>query len=241
MSKGLLEEKLGHRFSSPELLDLALTHSSHSNEESRGRGPNVARNNETLEFLGDAVLGLAVVEHLYRKHPDLPEGDLSLMKHRIVSTETLADVASALDLGSHLKMGRGEEMTGGRTKQAVLADAMEAVIGAVFLDAGFVTARAFVERSFAAVFKAVTPRGSLDAKTRLQELLQSRKMEPPVYEIVNTEGPAHKREFHVSAKWQGGRAEGHGSSIKAAEMVAAEEALKRLEDGTEAAAPQPQT
>lgn len=241
MSTGVLEEKLGHRFSSPELLALALTHSSHANEKARSGSIKDTQDNETLEFLGDAVLGLAVVEHLYRKHPHLPEGDLSLMKHRIVSTETLADVAADLDLGSHLRMGRGEELTGGRTKQAVLADAMEAVIGAVFLDAGFVAARAFVERSFARVFKAVTPRGSLDAKTRLQELLQSRKMEPPVYVILNTEGPAHKREFHVSAKWQGGEAEGRGNSIKAAEMIAAEEALKRLEDGLEAAAPQPQT
>src|SRR5690606_37805375 len=142
----------------------------------------------------------------------------------------LAEVATELGLGDQLRIGRGEEMTGGRTKRAVLADAMEAVIGAVFFEAGYVTARAMIERLLAPTYKAVTPRGSLDAKTRLQELLQSRQMEAPSYKIKNTDGPPHQREFFVAATWQGGSSEGRGSSIKAAEMMAAEEALKILEN-----------
>jgi ribonuclease III len=231
MKTALLEEKLGHRFSSPALLERALTHRSRAYEDrNRDSGKRAKEDNETLEFLGDAVLGLAVVEHLYRDNPELPEGDLSLMKHRIVSTETLAEVATELGLGEYLRIGRGEEMTGGRLKRAVLADAMEAVIGAVFFEAGYVTARAMIERLFAPVFKAATPKGSLDAKTQLQEVLQSRQMDPPSYEIKKTEGPPHQREFFVAASWQGGSSEGRGNSIKAAEMMAAEEALKILEN-----------
>lgn len=230
MKTALLEEKLGHRFASPELLERALTHRSRAYEDrDSGSAKRSKEDNETLEFLGDAVLGLAVVEHLYRDNPELPEGDLSLMKHRIVSTETLADVATGLGLGDYLRIGRGEEMTGGREKRAVLADALEAVIGAVFYEAGYVTARSMIERLFAPIYKAATPKGSLDAKTRLQELLQSRQLEAPSYEIRNTDGPPHQREFFVAATWKGGSSEGRGSSIKAAEMMAAEEALKILE------------
>ena len=231
MKTALLEEKLGHRFSSPELLERALTHRSRAYEDrNHGSAKRSREDNETLEFLGDAVLGLAVVDHLYRENPELSEGALSLMKHRIVSTETLAEVATGLGLGDHLRIGRGEEMTGGRMKRAVLADAMEAIIGAVFFEAGYVTARAMIERLFAPAFKTATPKGSLDAKTRLQELLQSRQMEAPSYEIRNTDGPPHQREFFVAATWQGGSSEGRGSSIKAAEMMAAEEALKILDN-----------
>ena len=230
MKTALLEEKLGHRFASPELLERALTHRSRAYEDrDSGSAKRSKEDNETLEFLGDAVLGLAVVEHLYRDNPELPEGDLSLMKHRIVSTETLADVATGLGLGDYLRIGRGEEMTGGREKRAVLADALEAVIGAVFYEAGYVTARSMIERLFGPIYKAATPKGSLDAKTRLQELLQSRQLEAPSYEIRNTDGPPHQREFFVAATWKGGSSEGRGSSIKAAEMMAAEEALKILE------------
>ncbi|HSI89306.1 MAG TPA: ribonuclease III [Pyrinomonadaceae bacterium] len=230
MKTALLEERLGHRFASPELLERALTHRSRAYEDrDSGSAKRSKEDNETLEFLGDAVLGLAVVEHLYRDNPELPEGDLSLMKHRIVSTETLADVATGLGLGDYLRIGRGEEMTGGREKRAVLADALEAVIGAVFYEAGYVTARSMIERLFGPIYKAATPKGSLDAKTRLQELLQSRQLEAPSYEIRNTDGPPHQREFFVAATWKGGSSEGRGSSIKAAEMMAAEEALKILE------------
>jgi ribonuclease-3 len=150
------------------------------------------------------------------------------MKHHLVSSVKLAEVAGRIRLGDYIRMGRGEEQNGGRTKPAILADALEAVIAAVFLDAGYTTARVFVRRLFSDDLKAVTPRSSIDPKTRLQELLQSQNIAAPTYLLLRSEGPPHKRTFYVEAVWANGRSTGEGASIKAAEMQAAEKALSEL-------------
>jgi ribonuclease-3 len=152
------------------------------------------------------------------------------MKHRLVSTAMLASIGEALDLGSYMRLGRGEETSGGRTKPQLLANVVEAIIGAIFLDSGYIAARSFVSRIFAEELKKVTPKSSLDYKTLLQETLQARKLAAPVYTLVNTEGQPHDRTFYVEAAWAEGTATGTGRSIKAAEMMAASEALKMLEN-----------
>jgi ribonuclease-3 len=152
------------------------------------------------------------------------------MKHRLVSTATLARAAEALRIGEHIRIGRGEEKTGGRQKRAILADALEAVIAAVFFDSGYVATRSFVATILAEDFRSVTPEGSADYKTLLQEKLQAEQLSGPVYSLVKTEGQPHERTFYVEASWNSGRAEGRGSSIKSAEMMAASEALKALQN-----------
>lgn len=230
MKLGTLENSVGYKFKSVELLERALTHRSWAHENFVGKSEEEFRHieNESMEFVGDSVLGLVVAENLYLKNPDLHEGDLTLMKHRLVSTPTLAKVASSIDLGSYLRIGRGEEKTGGREKHAILADALEAVIAAVFFDGGYIAARSFVLKIFAEEFRDATPRSSLDYKTLLQETLQAEKLSAPVYSLVRTEGEPHQRRFYVEAVWDGGRAEGSGSSIKSAEMRAASKALEEL-------------
>jgi ribonuclease-3 len=146
-----------------------------------------------------------------------------------VSTVTLAKVAESLKIGEHIRIGRGEEKTGGRQKRAILADALEAVIAAVFFDSGYVATRAFVATILADEFRGVTPEGSADYKTLLQEKLQAEQLSGPVYSLLRTEGQPHARTFYVEAAWNSGRAEGQGSSIKSAEMMAASEALKSLQ------------
>ncbi|HLM60660.1 MAG TPA: ribonuclease III, partial [Pyrinomonadaceae bacterium] len=184
--------------------------------------------NESLEFVGDSVLGLAVAEQLYIRHPNAPEGDLTLMKHHLVSTATLAKVAKDLNLGKYIRVGRGEEKTGGRRKQALLADTLEAIIAAIFFDSGYISARAFVNRIFADEFRRATPKTSIDYKTLLQETLQAEKYAAPIYNVVKVDGPPHEREFLVEAVWETGKVCGTGTSIKAAEMMAANLALKKL-------------
>jgi ribonuclease-3 len=151
------------------------------------------------------------------------------MKHHLVSSETLAKLATKLNLGDFLRMGRGEEKTGGRQKQALLADALEAVIGAIFFDSGYISARAFVNRIFKEELRRASPRSALDYKTLLQETLQANKLPAPTYKVIKTEGPPHQRIFFVEAEWQGGKAQAQGTSIKQAEMLAASIALQKLE------------
>lgn len=227
-----LEKTLGHNFRKAELLERALTHRSWAYENSDGDAERAiaSRENEALEFVGDSVLGLAIAEYLFLKNPSFAEGELTLVKHRLVSTPTLARIGANLNLGDFLRMGRGEEKTGGRKKPAILADTVEAVIAAVFFDAGYVAARALVKRIFAEELKKATPEGSVDYKSLLQERLQSKQMPAPEYRVVRTEGAPHQRTFFVEAVWDGGRAEGSGTSIKAAEMMAASDALS-LVDG----------
>jgi len=212
------------------LLERAVTHRSWAFEQLPFGSDDEVRclQNESLEFVGDSVLGLAVAEQLYIRHPEASEGDLTLMKHHLVSTATLEKVAKNLNLGKYMRVGRGEEKTGGRRKQALLADALEAVIGAIFFDGGYIQARAFVNRIFADEFRGATPKTSIDYKTLLQETLQAEKFAAPTYTVVKTEGPPHEREFLVEAVWENGSVQGKGSSIKSAEMMAANLALKKL-------------
>lgn len=231
MSLAKLENLLGLQFQTPALLERALTHRSWAHENLQGASDEVLREseNESLEFIGDSVLGLAIAEQLFLKNPSSAEGDLTLMKHHLVSTATLARLAESLNLGKFIRMGRGEDRSGGREKTAILADSLEAIIGAVFLDSGYVAARAFVSRIFADELRRVTPESSLDYKTLLQEKLQSEKLSAPSYSLVKTEGQPHARTFFVEAVWSSGSAAGTGRTIKAAEMMAASEALKMLE------------
>jgi ribonuclease-3 len=238
MNLATFENLVGYAFQDPALLERALTHRSWAHENLAGRSENEIRaaENESFEFVGDSVLGLAVSEQLCQKYPDASEGQLTLMKHRLVSMATLAEIAESLNIGELIRVGRGEEKTGGRNKKAILADTLEAIIAAVFFDGGYISARAFVSRVFAEQFRNVTPKGSVDYKTLLQEILQSERLSGPVYSLIRTEGQPHERTFFVEASWDTGRAEGHGSSIKSAEMMAASEALKSLHDGRSEAA-----
>lgn len=178
---------LDYDFRRADLLRLALTHRSRGNP-----------NNERLEFLGDSVLNMVVAELLFRARPDVPEGDLSRLRARIVRERTLAEVARELELGDHVLLGAGELKSGGFLRDSILADALEAIIGAVFLDGGFDSARALVERLMAGRIAALPDAETLkDPKTRLQELLQSRSLGLPEYEVVNERGADHDRTFTV--------------------------------------------
>jgi ribonuclease-3 len=225
-----LEHRLGYKFRELRLLERAMTHRSWAHENrSEGTGQGRDSENESLEFVGDSVLGLAMAEQLYVQNPALNEGQLTMMKHRLVSTETLARISSSLELGNYLRVGRGEEKTGGRAKQALLADALEAVIGAIFFDGGYIEARHFVRNIFADELKKTTPDGSVDYKTMLQERLQAQRLGTPKYRVVKTEGLPHARTFSVEAVWKTGRSSGKGRSKKTAEMMAARLALESLE------------
>ena len=225
-----LEKLLGYQFQNLALLERALTHRSWASEQIPSGDEEAVRRlqNESLEFIGDSVLGLAVAEQLCVRHPESSEGDLTLMKHHLVSTATLAKIAIDLGLSRYMRVGRGEEKTGGRRKQALLSDTLEAVIGAIFFDSGYISARAFVNRIYAEEFRQATPKTSIDYKTRLQETLQAEKLSAPIYSVIKTDGPPHDRKFFVEAVWQNGKVRGKGSSIKAAEMMAANLALKKL-------------
>lgn len=225
-----LERLIGYQFADLALLERAVTHRSWASEKIPfGDEKEVRRlQNESLEFVGDSVLGLAVAEQLYIRHPEASEGDLTLMKHRLVSAETLAMLAKNLDLGKFMRVGRGEEKTGGRRKLALLADTLEAIIAAVFFDSGYVAARSLVNRLFAEELRNASPKTSLDYKTLLQETLQSAKLAAPTYTLLKTEGPPHRRIFQVEAVWENGRVQSSGSSIKQAEMTAASLVLKKL-------------
>lgn len=225
-----LEQNIGYTFENHQLLERAMTHRSWAFENTEGAtGPRVREiENETLEFVGDSVVGLAVAEELFLRNETVSEGDLTLMKHRLVSTETLAKRAKKIDLGRYLRVGKGEEKTGGRRKQALLANAFEALIAAVFFDGGYVAARTVIKRLFADEFRSVTAKESIDYKTLLQETLQADKRPAPVYNLLNSEGPSHKRVFTVEANWHKGKTTGTGTSIKAAEMEAASKALDKL-------------
>jgi ribonuclease III len=227
-----LEKVLGHRFNDRGLLERAVTHRSWAYENLPDGGEDDIRKtqNESLEFVGDSVLGMIVAEQLYLRHPGAREGDLTLMKHYLVSTGTLAKLARGLGIGDFMRIGRGEEKTGGRRKQALLADTLEAVIAAIFFDAGYRAARAFIEQIFSTEFSSTTPKASIDYKTLLQETLQAEKLQAPVYTVVRTDGPPHQRTFLVEAVWAGGTVSGTGGSIKSAEMMAASEALKKISE-----------
>lgn len=218
-----LEERLGHRFRDRELLVLALTHRSWANEQSR------EEHYERLEFLGDAVLGLVTAEWLYREHPELPEGQLSKRKAVLVSRPALARHARRLELGGELRLGVGEERSGGRDKSSLLADSLEALFGAVFLDGGLDAVREVIRPLLQRTEDERDHRRHQDAKTRLQELTQARGWDLPEYELVAEMGPDHDKTFTVDCRVTGEpRGRGEGRSKKLAEQAAAAAALAAL-------------
>ena len=184
-----LEEKLGYRFANRALLENALTHSSYANEN-RAKG---VQSNERLEFLGDSVLGMVVADYLYRTHPDLPEGDLTRTRAALVCEESLAEVAQVLELGAYLKLGKGEEAGGGRTRPSITADAVEAVLAAVYLDGGIGSARKLIQRFI--LDKEEEKSASRDYKTALQELVQRESGQVLGYQLIGSEGPDHAKIF----------------------------------------------
>ena len=228
-----LEEILSYRFRDHGLLTQAMTHRSWAHEQVSPRAGTHARNlhNEALEFLGDSILGLVVADYLFRAYPNASEGELSRMKHRLVSAPTLAKASTELRLGEFVLFGRGEEKSGGRRKHALLADVFEAVTGAIFLDGGLEAAREFVHHALGPELRAADPvaAAAADPKTMLQEKLQATHQPTPQYTVVETLGPPHRRMFHVELKWNGGVARGEGQTIKAAEAAAAHAALKQME------------
>jgi ribonuclease-3 len=224
-----LEQVLSYEFNDRDLLRRALTHRSWAHEQvAPGREDEARRlHNESFEFIGDSVLGLIVAEHLFRSHPDVTEGELSRMKHRIVSASTLATAAKRLGIGEFLRVGRGEEKTGGRKKAALLADAFEAVLGAIYFDGGIKAACEFVSSALGRELSRATPAAAAaaDYKTLLQELLQACHRPGPKYVVVETEGPPHRRTFCVEVTWDSGSVRAKGRTIKTAETSAAKNAL----------------
>ena len=228
-----LEQVLGYRFRNQTLLTQAMTHRSWAHEQVSPRSQRDARNlhNEALEFLGDSILGLVIAEYLFRAHPDATEGELSRMKHRLVSAPTLAKASTELGLGEFVLFGRGEEKSGGRRKRALLADVFEAVTGAIFLDGGVEAARKFIQTALDGDLRSVDPisAAAADPKTMLQEKLQATHQPAPQYSVIETLGPPHRRMFHVELKWNEGATRGTGPTIKAAEAAAAQAALEQMQ------------
>jgi ribonuclease III len=215
-----LEQRLGYTFRDPALLSRALTHRSHS-----------AEHNERLEFVGDAVLNCAVAAALYRRFPQLPEGDLSRIRANLVNRDCLLLRAQDLGMSGLVRLGEGEVKSGGASRPSILADATEAVFGAIFLDGGFDAAGKVIEHCYAEAVNAVDPAASgKDPKTRLQEWLQAKGMPLPEYTITAIDGEAHRQTFTVSCRVHalGRETTGHGASRRVAEQEAARDALAEL-------------
>ena len=218
-----LSEVLGVPFRNPDLLALAVSHRSHAFEA--GGLPT----NERLEFLGDAVLGIVITDDIYHRFPDAPEGRLAKIRAAAVNTQSLADIARDLGLGEHVLLGRGEEQSGGRDKDSILADTMEAVLGAVYLDQGLEAARDLIARLFSNLLdELATRRASLDYKTSLQELTAAHLSSLPVYELTE-EGPDHEKRFTAVVRVEDEAVgTGEGRSKKEAEQAAAQQAYDEL-------------
>lgn len=222
MSQALarLQQAIGHTFAAPDLLSTALRH--------RSVG---SHNNERLEFLGDGLLNFVIAHALYTARPDVPEGDLSRLRATLVRESTLARVALELQLGDVIDLGQGERASGGHRRPSIRADALEAIIGAVYLDAGFDAAREVVQHLWAGELASLPDAESLkDSKTRLQELLQGRGLALPAYSVVSESGPVHKRRFVAECQCDALREQGEGSSRRKAEQNAAAACLARLSE-----------
>lgn len=220
-----VENALNYSFSDKRLLEEALRHSSYVNEVPAAD----LCDNERLEFLGDAVLNLVVGHLLMERYADLNEGDLSRMRSALVNEHQLADLARRLDLGTHIRLGKGEAQTGGHEKSSILAGAIEALIAAVYLDGGFSAAFGIVQSMFMAQVSQMEHwREHVDFKSRLQELMQTRPGQMPVYTIIREEGPDHDKTFWVQLRVKEVETEGVGKSKKTAEQDAARKALIRL-------------
>lgn len=232
------ERVIGYRFSNPRLLEQALTHTSYAEEFGDGA------DNQRLEFLGDTIVGVVVSRRLYEQMPDAPEGVLSKARSRLVSTRSLADVAREQGLGRLLRLGVGEERTSGRTKSRLLADVVEAIAGAVFLDGGLPAAEAMLLRWMSGrIARSDASQSMRDFKSALQEWTQARAAGRPVYELLRVTGPAHEQSFHVAVHVRGAHAgEATGGSKKEAEQNAARvayEALTRPSSATTSTAAAP--
>ena len=221
-----------------------MTHRSCAHQQVAPGAGDLARrlHNEALEFLGDSVLGLIVADYLFKVYPTVTEGELSRMKHRLVSAPTLAEASQRLGLGEFLRFGRGEEKSGGRQKNALLADVFEAVTGAIFLDGGLGAATAFVQRALETELSQSSPAAAAQAdfKTMFQEKLQAEHLPAPRYSVVETDGPPHRRTFRVEVNWEGGAVRGEGRSIKTAEAAAAKLALQMIQSQQEGADEMPE-
>jgi ribonuclease-3 len=234
-----LEAAAGYRFVDREILRRALTHSSHVHEQVLAAGQVEQHDNEQLEFLGDSVLGFLISEDLMKRHPEAAEGRLSKMKAHLASAAWLHGVAQSLDLGEHLRLGRGEEMSGGRSKKTLLVDALEALIAAIYLDGGIEAARTFVNRfvvapgvSEAGLADEGHAQNLTDFKSALQEFAQARHLPPPRYVIVRERGPEHSKTFTVEARV--GRefvGQAEGNTKKSAAQRAARDVYEKLQGG----------
>ena len=219
-----LETAIGYRFHNIQLLQNALTHSSYANE----RWHNSLLSNERLEFLGDSVLGMLVAEYLFTNFPNRPEGELTRMRADMVCEQTLAAAANRIGIGDHLLLGHGEEQGGGRKRNSILADAMESVIAACFLDGGMEAALKVVQQ-FILVEVPVTKLHNADYKTKLQELVQQKKNQVLSYRLAGQSGPDHDKQFDVEVSLNGQVVgSGSGSSKKRAEQMAARSAIEKL-------------
>ena len=222
-----LEAAIGYKFKNIALLQNALAHSSYANE----RWHNSLMSNERLEFLGDSILGMCVAEYLYCTFPDRPEGELTRMRADMVCEQTLANVAGRIGLGEHLLLGKGEEQGGGRTRNSILADAVESVIAASFLDGGMSAAKQFIQK-YILVEVPVKKLHNVDYKTGLQELVQQKKNQVLTYTLVGESGPDHDKHFEVEVCLNGKVVGlGSGSSKKRAEQDAARVAMESLFPG----------
>ena len=219
-----LEKKLNYTFRNQELLREALNHSSYANEHrSQGLGSN-----ERLEFLGDSVLGFVTAEYLFARHPDLPEGDLTRIRAALVCEQSLHEVAQKLNLGSYLKLGKGEETGGGRTRPSILADATEALLAAVYLDGGIGSARKIIRKFI--LDSEEEKSASRDYKTALQELVQRESGQVLTYRLTGESGPDHAKTFCMEVQLNGKAiGAGQGRSKKEAEQAAARAALQALQ------------
>ena len=220
-----LETAIGYKFKNITLLQNALTHSSYANEQWH----DSLKSNERLEFMGDSILGMVVAEHLYKTQPDRPEGDLTRMRADMVCESSLAEIAQKLHLGDHLLLGKGEELSGGRNRPSILADAVESVIAACFLDGGMTPAEAFI-REFVLCNVPVRTMKNVDYKTALQELVQQKKNQQLAYTLVGESGPDHDKQFVVELTLNGKVVgNGVGTSKKRAEQDAARVAMETLQ------------
>ena len=219
-----LQRDLGVSFMDPDLLNLALTHPTYVFEHRGSR-----QHNQRLEFLGDAVLGMIVAEYLFKRYPNSPEGELTKLRASLVCENTLADNASRLKLGRYLLLGRGEEMSGGRHRASILADAYEALVGAVYLDSSLETARKVVEKDIEVHIERKDIWVHKDYKTVLQEIVQKHHNENVTYSILSESGPDHDKRFVAGVSFKGKLlAQGKGRSKKEAEQEAARQAYQRV-------------
>lgn len=224
-----IQKKINYAFKKGDFLKQSLTHSSYANEH-RNHG---LKDNERIEFLGDAILDLVISEYLFKKHPEMPEGDLSKIRASIVCEASLAKTAKTIDLGQYIFLGKGEEMTGGRDRASILADAFEALTGAIFLDGGFEKAKLFLTQTLISQVEQVSSIEDLytDYKTLLQENIQKETNKVISYEVVDEQGPDHDKNFYVEV-YHGTICigKGIGKSKKEAEQDAAKRALNNLKN-----------